>query len=122
MYDDDNGKEDKEKIETDLSLAYGKIPAETQNLIEIAYIKSLARPLDICEIESSPAGIKFVFEPNSPKMSSEQIANAIFKYRDIASLDLARNRTIKIQSANKSAAERLALIKEFLLIANNSKK
>ena len=115
-------KEDKEKIETDLSLAYGKIPAETQNLIEIAYIKSLARPLDICEIESSPAGIKFVFEPNSPKMSSEQIANAIFKYRDIASLDLARNRTIKIQSANKSAAERLALIKEFLLIANNSKK
>ena len=111
--------DNKDKIEKEIFEIYGKLPVETKNLIEVAYIKSLARPLDIVEVVSQKDEIRFVFESNSTIQTSEKIANAVYKYRDIASLDLSKTNSIKLKAEDMSPSDRLKLAKDFLYFANN---
>lgn len=117
-----NSEADKQKIEQELVDVFGKVPQETKNLLEIAYLKSLARLQEIVEVEVGKQGVRFVFDKGSQKLLSEEIANAVFAYREIASLDMGPNSAIKLNTAGKTSAEAFKIAKDFLFVAKNFKK
>ena len=88
-------------------------------MLEIAYLKSLARPLDIIEVVILGSEIKFVFDKSSQEQNSEGVANAVYKYRNITSLDLARTNSIKLNATGLKESEKMDLAKDFLCLAGS---
>lgn len=60
-------------ISDELEDRYSKVPDEVKNLMDIAYIKSLAKKLNIEEIKEMPKEVKFTFVKNASHI------NQIFK-------------------------------------------
>ena len=117
-----NNYDDKIKIECQLFEAFGKLPIETKNILEIALIKSMAKKLDICEVWCTLNEIKFVLCRHDKNLGiSENLANSIYKYRNFVRLDMSNNPAIVLTVNNLNSQERLNMTKDFLLCALSSK-
>ena len=110
-------QEDKQDVATALANNYGKIPVETENLMDIAYTKNLAGKLKIAELVASPSACYLQFDDKNDIMQSEKLAEAIFKFRNICSLSLDGIPKIKF-AGTTSALDNYLTLKKFVEWAN----
>ena len=115
-------KEDKELLLSDLEDAYGKVPLVVKNLVDVAYIKALARNLGVTEVHATLNDIKIVFGEQQNKAMSPEVANAIYKYYSKTVLNLGEMPTITIKNRAQTQTENFMLLKDFLIISNENKK
>lgn len=112
--------EDKENLIQEFQTNIGKIPIETLNLMDIAYIKNLAGKLKISEIYTSNNGAYLLFENKDDILNSEVLGNAIYHFRNNCSLEISLAPKIKFISAG-SAENNYALVKSFVEYALTNK-
>lgn len=115
-------EDDRTKLLAELSDMFGKVPQETLNLVDIAYLKSLAKNLGATEVYSTLNGIKLVFNSKENKITSEPVANAIAKYSKFAVLNLSGLPTITVNKKVDDLKNSFAMLKDFLIISNQNKK
>lgn len=116
-----SSKEDKLKLEAELSDMFGKVPLEVLNLINVAYAKSMAKKLGAVEVISVLAGIKIIFSKPEDITTNEHIGNALYKFRDSCALELGATPMIKITSTKDNEMNLNKLI-DFLVIATQFDK
>ena len=73
--------EAKEQIATEIIDRFGPLPNETDNLLEIAYLKSLCKKCDIEKIETGSGGILISFRNNKFR-EPQKLLDYIFKHKD----------------------------------------
>lgn len=114
--------EDMDKLSNELEDRFGKVPQMLQNLLEIAYVKSLAKNIGCTEVTSNSNGIRLVFAENNNIINNERLADAIYKYSDICVLNLSSVPTITINTMGKKNTESFKILVDFLNIANKKPK
>lgn len=107
------------KLTTEIEDMFGEMPLPTKNLIEIALIRSLAKTVGITEIVSAKGEIRFGIENNTGLLANSWFANAVYKYRDMCTLDMSGTGCVKFNTKGKNNQENLEIIKSFLMIATN---
>jgi transcription-repair coupling factor (superfamily II helicase) len=73
--------EAKEQIATEIIDRFGPLPNETDNLLEIAYLKSLCKKCDIEKVETGSGGILISFRNNKFR-EPKKLLDYIFKHKD----------------------------------------
>ena len=106
--------EDKAKVENEFIQTFGKIPEATQNLIEIAYIKSKAKLLKATSIISSMSALEIIFDNKDKIIGNEKIGDLIYKFRARCTLDFTKEPKISFKRG-ETAQENFKLLKEFML-------
>lgn len=67
------------KIEEEIRERFGSIPVNTQNLLVISYIKSIARPFKITAITQNGKSIRIQFKDDS-MIDAEKVSSILHKY------------------------------------------
>ncbi|NMA03442.1 MAG: transcription-repair coupling factor, partial [Clostridiales bacterium] len=71
--------DDMYKIEEEIRERFGSIPVNTQNLLVISYIKSIARPFKITAITQNGKSIRIQFKDDS-MIDAEKVSSILHKY------------------------------------------
>ena len=106
-------KEDKARVEKEFVSAFGKLPQETQNLIDIAFVKAKAKKLKATSIVSSAQAFEIVFENKEQIIGNEQIGDLIYKFRARCTLDFSKEPKICFKRES-SQQENFEFLKEFM--------
>ena len=112
----------REKILEEIDDMYGKVPVVVKNLVDVAYIKSLAKNIGVTEVLSNLDGIKLTFEENASSLASEPLAKAIYKYSSFCVLNLGAVPTITFKTRAQKNSDNFDVLKDFLNIANQNVK
>lgn len=115
-------EEDRNKILLDTEKVYGKCPNTLTNLVDIAYLKALAKNIGVVELYCSSEEIKLVFDKDSNMAVSESVTKAINKYSQNCVLNLKEMPTIYFKYNNYSNEQNFAILKDFLNISNEINK
>ena len=91
---------------------YGEIPAEVENLLNIARIKSLAKKLHIFRIQQKANGVVFSFEGESFKF--DIVDKLLKEYRNKIKFSPGKDPYITYKIEDISDDKILFSIKEFL--------
>ncbi len=105
--------ESKNKVISNLQDAFGRVPKETMNLIEIAYLKSRAKKIHAKEIVSTVDKLEIIFEKKDDIVGNEMIGDLIYKYRAKCSLDFSKEPKICF-NVGANATENLKVLNDFL--------
>ncbi|MBQ8468231.1 MAG: transcription-repair coupling factor [Clostridia bacterium] len=97
---------------------FGKVPLETQNLMDIALTKNMAGKLKISELVASKNASYLLFDRREDIMQSEKLANAISKFRNVCSLDFSDKPKIKFENTFDANAN-YQTVKKFINSALN---
>ena len=106
-------KEQRTRVENEFESTFGKIPKETTNLIDIAYIKAKVKKLKAVSVVSSHNALEIVFENKDDIIGNEVIGDLIYKFRAQCSLDFSREPKICFKRS-QDAMENFNLLKEFV--------
>ncbi len=106
--------DDKNRTINELKNAFGPLPKPTENLVEIAFIKSLAKKIKAKEIVSTIDRLEIIFNKKEDIIGNEKIGDLIFKFRAKCTLDFTKEPKICFKNS-MNAVGNLALLKEFLL-------
>lgn len=109
--------EDVSKLETELVENYGKIPKETENLIQISLVRQLAKKINATEIVSIGSEIDVIFEKSTDITGSHIIAEAIYQNRFNCSIDMTLKPMIKFNKEQEIMKNFLSL-KKILVTAS----
>ena len=71
--------DDMYKIEEEIKERFGSIPSNTQNLLLISYIKSVARAFKITSVTQNGKNIRIQFKDDS-RINAEKIGDILYKY------------------------------------------
>ena len=71
--------DDMYKIEEEIKERFGSIPSNTQNLLLISYIRSVARAFKITSVTQNGKNIRIQFKDDS-RINAEKIGNILYKY------------------------------------------
>ncbi len=104
---------ERDSLCAELEQKLGKLPKPAQNLLKIAYAKSLASKLKIVEILCTDMQIYLQLENKEQIMQSHSLTEAVYKYRNNCALDLGETAKIKLLPVG-SAAQNFAFLTEFL--------
>lgn len=110
-----------EKLKTELTELYGKIPNEVLSLIDIALVRKLAQKLNAVEIVSFGAEIEIIFDKKESIISSEVVTETIYKFRMNCSIDVTNRPMIKFNK-EKTCRENFEIMKKFLLETKRSRE
>ena len=105
--------DDKQELLQEFQSSVGKVPIETINLMDIAYLKNLAGKLKIVEIYSSNSAAYLLFENKDDIFGSEVLGDAIYHFRNNCSLEISASPKIKFINTG-SAENNYELIKSFV--------
>ena len=101
------------EIKDELEDRYSDIPDSVYNLMDIAYIKSKARELNIEEIKETPKGIFFKFADGDKEY--ENVFKVLLeKYKNNVILKFGSNPEFEFKQNNIKKEEMLAFFKEML--------
>jgi len=114
-----DGVESAEKLSREVEDAFGKLPKPVKHLIDVALIRALAKKIDVVEIMSKGGQIVFTLDKNTAMLANSWFADAVYKYRDVCTLDMTENACVKFNTKVKNNEESLNIIKDFLFIATN---
>ncbi len=109
--------EEKEKLKVELVGAYGEIPREVLNLIDISLARKLAEKVGAIEIQSFAMEVYLVFENKEDIIQSEVLTEAIFKFKSDCSLDLSQKPMIKFAKGT-FCRDNFDILLKFLLFSN----
>lgn len=112
-----NSEEARQKVLKDLDDVFGKIPRVVRNLVDVAYIKSMAQKLCITEVYLNENSIKLNFDTTANIAQNESLANAIYKYSAMCVLNLGDKPTIVFRLSEQNSLEALEILKDFLKVA-----
>lgn len=107
---------DKQSIIEEFTTKLGKPPKEVINLIDIAYLKTLASQLNVQEILCTDMQVYLQFETKENITESEQLGNAIYKYNKQCALEFSDKPKIKFMSLGKSELN-YKMVLEFISFA-----
>ncbi len=110
--------EDRDKIIFDTEKVYGKCPKTLINLVDIAYLKALAKNIGIVELYCSSDEFKLVFDEGSKSLTGEPLSRAVNKYSQNCVLNLKEMPTIYFKYNNNSNEQNFEILKDFLNISN----
>ena len=108
-----------EKLKEELCDMFGNVPTPVLNLMEIALVRSLGKMIGVTEIVSMKGEMKFVLEEGTSLLANSWFADAVFKYKDICTLDMSGVPCVKFNGKGKNAMECFNILKSFLFIATN---
>ena len=111
----DGEEQEKEVVETLLDV-YGEIPAEVQNLIDIAVIKRLASKISVKDINVMSSETSLVFDDYNV-FSNQKLLTAIDCFGRRAKICMSGIPKIEFLEKFANNAEMLNILKEFLLLA-----
>ena len=105
-------KEFRESIED----AYGKLPEETDNLVNIAVAKTLASKLSVKEINVRNSDVNLVFA-DFKAFADPRLIKALDEFNDVARVVMTSAPTVEFERESRNSAEMLKLVREFLSCA-----
>ncbi len=105
-------KEFREAIED----AYGKLPEEADNLINIAVSKMLASKLSVKEINVRNSDVNLVFG-DFKAFADARLIKALDEFKDVARVVMTTAPTVEFERESRNSAEMLKLIRKFLTCA-----
>ena len=101
---------------------FGTVPIATLNLMNVSFVRNMAKKIGVVEVLSSDKALELVFDEKTDIIGNTALAEALYKFVKICHLDMSGLPKIKfdIQADN---VENFKLIKEFLIVAvKNIKK
>ena len=110
-----------EKLKSELTSTYGKIPPEVLSLIDVALVRKLAQKLNAIEIVSFGNEIDIIFDKKESIIASEIVTDAIYKFRMNCSIDVTNKPMIKFNK-EKTCRENFEVMKKFLLVTKKSRE
>ena len=108
----DAEKEFRESIED----AYGQLPEEADNLINIAVVKMLASKLCVKEINVRNSDVSLVFG-DFKAFADARLIKALDKFKEQARVVMTTAPTVEFERDNQTSAKMLKLVREFLTCA-----
>lgn len=100
--------------------AYGPIPEETENLINIAVVKMLATKLSVVKINVSASNVSLVF--NDFKAFADQgLRSALDEFSELVTINMATSPTLEFLRRGESNAQMLSRLRAFLVFATEQK-
>ena len=108
----DGEKEFRDSIED----AYGILPEEANNLINIAVVKMLSAKLGVKQVDVNRDGTRLVLADFSV-LAGQKIKNALDEFSDVITISMAGEPSLDFDKNGKDNAEMLELLKRFLIIA-----
>jgi len=108
-----------DKLIREVEDMFGKLPRPVKHLIDVALIRAIAKKIDVVEIMSKSGQIVFTLDKNTTMLANSWFADAVYKYRDICTLDMTENACVKFNTKGKNNEECLNIIKDFLFIVTN---
>ncbi len=97
--------------------AYGLLPEETDNLINIAVVKMLAMRLKVKEIVIKRGEYKLIFADFN-SFADKKLQRAMDEFFETVRISMAGEPTLEFTSQNESNSEMLYKVKEFLRTAS----
>ena len=107
-----------EEFKSAIISAYGELPAETENLINIAVVKRLAMDISAVKLTVSKGETSLTFETFNA-FNNERLMSAIDNYKGVARISMSAKPKIEFKNDGKTNAEMLGLVREFLLFCKN---
>lgn len=101
---------------------FGKMPKQTENLLDIAYMKSLAKKIGAIEVYCTANEIKIVFDAKENKVLSKEVGAALNKYSAVCVLNLKEMPTITFKYTGNDVFGNLNILKDFLTISIKNEK
>lgn len=98
---------------------YGEIPEETDNLINIAVVKSLAMKFSVKEINVRMSDVNLVFN-DFKAFADERLIKALEKFKSVAGIVMTTAPMIEFKRENQSSSSMLKVIKAFLTFASQN--
>ncbi|MBO7344520.1 MAG: hypothetical protein J6U92_01080, partial [Clostridia bacterium] len=96
--------------------AYGKLPEETDNLVNIAVAKTLASKLSVKEINVRNSDVNLVFA-DFKAFADPRLIKALDEFNDVARVVMTSAPTVEFERESRNSAEMLKLVREFLSCA-----
>ena len=104
-------EEDIQEVVDEIIDRYGNMPSELENLLDIARIKYLAKPLYICKIESKNSEVLFTFDKKDLNID---IIKLIDKYGNRIKFSPGLKPRITLNIGNENETQLLKEVKKFL--------
>ena len=98
---------------------YGEIPEETDNLINIAVVKSLAMKFSVKEINVRMSDVNLVFN-DFKAFADERLIKALEKFKSVAGIVMITAPMIEFKRENQRSSSMLKVIKAFLTFASQN--
>ncbi|MBE5749276.1 MAG: transcription-repair coupling factor [Clostridiales bacterium] len=95
--------------------AYGTIPEETDNLINIAVVKSLAMKKGVCEINVKQASVNLIFS-EFKAFADEKLRKAIDEMSDCVTVSMATAPAVEFIREGENNAQMLLKVRQFLAL------
>ncbi|MFM6985375.1 MAG: transcription-repair coupling factor [Hydrogenophaga sp.] len=89
---------------------FGKLPAQTQTLIDVHRLRVLSQPYGVVKVDAAPGVINITFKPNPP-IEPMRIIELIQKNKHIK---LAGNEKLRIERALPEVKDRVQLVRDVL--------
>lgn len=105
--------EDKLRVIDEFTLTFGKLPKETLNLIDIAFVKAKLKKLKAKEVVSSDSALEIIFDSKDKIIGNEVIGDLIYKFRARCTLDFSKEPKICFKK-EQSSEKNFILLKEFV--------
>ena len=110
-----NSLDAEEEFVTQISEAYGKIPEETTNLINIAVVKMLAMKLSVKEIIVKREQVCLIFNDFSI-FADQRLVNALDKFKGRVMVTMASAPAIEFIKMDQTNDTMLSIMREFLTL------
>ncbi|MBQ3047213.1 MAG: transcription-repair coupling factor [Clostridia bacterium] len=95
--------------------AYGTIPEETDNLINIAVVKSLAMKKGVCEINVKQASVNLIFS-EFKAFADEKLRKAIDEMSDCVTVSMSTAPAVEFIREGENNAQMLLKVRQFLAL------
>ncbi len=112
-----NSLEAEKTFRVQIQDAYGRLPEETDNLINIAVTKMLGIKFKVKEIIIKRGEYKLIFS-DFKTFASKKLQKAMDEFFDFITVSMSGEPTIEFNNQNQSNVEMLYRVKEFLKSAN----
>ncbi|MBQ3115822.1 MAG: transcription-repair coupling factor [Clostridia bacterium] len=111
-----NSLEAEKEFRDSIEDAYGKLPEEADNLINIAVVKRLCSKLNVSSINIKKDEDSIVFS-NFNAFANDKLRGAIDEFRDEVTISMSNSPKLEFIRNGKNSAEALQFIKNFLIKA-----
>ena len=108
-----NSLEAEKEFKQSIKDAYGTIPEETENLINIAVVKRLAMRLNVKEIVIRKADVRLIFS-DYKAFGDKKLQDAIDEFKDSVIISMAKEPTLEFICDGEANSVMLYKVKEFL--------
>ena len=111
-----DSKKDAERVKNMLTDAYGELPTETENLVDIALVKRLAQSLGVTGVNVKKDCVNLVFG-DVRSLWKDNINGAVVKMKDVARISVADKPAVEFERSWENNREMLEKVLDFLSFA-----